>query len=510
MTEEEKKPGRRHFLGSDSKGWLEKPTLRAAAASFIVLMGYLTENFLWAPLPNVVSVVLTLAALIYHLYLAVTSRSLRVAVTAAGTLSAANLISILTAREQELPLAFAIFAITGSFWVFMLLMVIHGSAALGTSFLEVQKAQKRIKNASRHERIGRLLELRDRLHLAQIENAERAETTAKFIQRHPYEMAVLAIVLPSLLTWFLMRRYDPDGALLLNLGNTTLTEEEARLVAAMSLVGLLQQLLTAIAGYAAKTWKTFIYSSLVFVALFLAFSYAPFSPSAKLQHTPDGVMRTMFSLVVTLFVMTLGCLAAQVQAWAERNRLLHRNDASILIEEIQALEEGLVNQRELRCVMVVDVAGSTRMKANADPLVCEWTFREYQHLIAREAIRYGGTVVSTAGDGAVLSFDQPEECFRAARSIQAALQTFNLEVNRLPDWFQIRIGMHQGEITGTVGEVQFTEIIDIAAHIEEQTPVGEIGMSEQFASSLPVEWSNSSHLAADGRTLFLARAEAGV
>jgi len=507
VKEEGNRQRLRRFLGQDPRSRLGKQTLRAATASLLVLVVYLTENFLWPGLPNVISVLITFAVLVYHVYLSATSRSLRLAVTAAGTLSAANLISIVTAREQDLPLAVAI---TGSFWIFMLLMVINGAAALGTSFLEVRKAQKRIKNASRHERIGRLLELRDRLQFAQIHNAERAETTAKFIQRHPFQLAVMAVVLPSLLTLVLMRRYDPEGALMLNLGGTDLTEEQARFVAAMSLAGLLQQLLTAIAGYAAKTWKTFFYSSLTFVSLFLAFTYAPFSPSIKLLNTPDGVMRTMISLVATIFVMTLGCLAAQVQAWAERNRLLHRNDSRILQEEIDVLEEGLLNQRELRCVMVVDVAGSTRMKANADPLVCEWTFREYQHLIAREAIGYGGTVVSTAGDGAVLSFDQPEECYRAARSIQAALETFNLEVNRLPDWFQIRIGMHQGEITGTVGEVQFTEIIDIAAHIEEQTPVGEIGMSEQFASSLPADWASSSALATDGRALFLARAEAAV
>ncbi|MBX3096552.1 MAG: adenylate/guanylate cyclase domain-containing protein, partial [Fimbriimonadaceae bacterium] len=439
-----------------------------------------------------------------HAIISLISRSLRLATIAASTLSLAFLGSILAGRNSSLPLGFAIAAL---FWLFMFLMVLNCSAAILAAFVDIRRQKYREKKMTRHDRIARLLDLRERREMAQLTQEGQGKSFKQWLHENPFWVALIAGIVPSLIMVFLTRKYDPDGTFVTQPSSTVADPDLARYFLAAALIGVIQQLTMAIAGYAAKTWGRFLISLAMITMLNIAIVASPFNPTQKVMSDPNVLTGWVLGFLMNALAMLMGCLAVQVQSWAERNQLLHRNDPNVLAEEINALEQYINNQREVRCVMVVDVAGSTQMKANADPLVCEWTFREYQNCLARESIALGGSVVSTAGDGAVISFDSPEDCFRAAQRILASVQHFNETTNRLPMPFRLRIGMHQGVITGSVSEVQFTEIIDIAAHIEQITPIGEIGMSEALAGSLPEHWARPSNEVSDGRAVFLAQAE---
>ena len=124
------------------------------------------------------------------------------------------------------------------------------------------------------------------------------------------------------------------------------------------------------------------------------------------------------------------------------------------------------------------------MKASADPLVVEYSFREYQNWLAETSAQFGGRVHSTAGDGAVINFNRCEDALAAASAIQDGLAEFNRDHNRLTLPFRLRIGLHSGQVIGELDQVQFAEVIDIAAHIQGASPVGAVGVSDDVATNL--------------------------
>ena len=188
-------------------------------------------------------------------------------------------------------------------------------------------------------------------------------------------------------------------------------------------------------------------------------------------------------LVISMF----GALGGIVQRRAAKELNLAQNDPATILAEMVRIQWRLSDRRSSLCVMVVDAAKSSEMKSFADPLAVEYSFREYQNLLNSLSNRLRGKVHSTAGDGAVIAFESAQEAFSAAKRIQTDIERFNREDNRLQLPFRLRIGLHMGEIVGDLEEVQFTEVIDIAAHVQAAAPVGGIAVTEVVANHLPIE-----------------------
>jgi class 3 adenylate cyclase len=85
-------------------------------------------------------------------------------------------------------------------------------------------------------------------------------------------------------------------------------------------------------------------------------------------------------------------------------------------------------------------------------------------MIERQASRYGGRVVKSLGDGALLVFDGPTRAIRCAQAIRDGATAFGLEV---------RAGLHTGEV-----EVRGDDLAGIAVHLASrvaaQAEVGEV------------------------------------
>ncbi len=208
------------------------------------------------------------------------------------------------------------------------------------------------------------------------------------------------------------------------------------------------------------------------------------------------------------FVIAIGVFsgfAASIDTSYWRKRRLKGNDAAQLVSEMVLLQWRLNLGNRQACVMSVDVAGSTRLKADNDPLRIEYSFREYQNLVDEVSQRHGGYVFSTAGDGAIVAFPGSHVALDAARDIHSEMRDFNRKRNRLDKKFRIRIGMHTGETSADFGDAPFSELIDIAAHIEKVAPVGGIAVSDSTARELPeaelVELANSI----DGKAVFIVQ-----
>ncbi len=274
-------------------------------------------------------------------------------------------------------------------------------------------------------------------------------------------------------------------------------------------ISIAEFMLFIVQGYLSKTaWRAIVGACCVvggsLLAQTLFVNVLSFTSVRMNSFGPAGmVVAEAGSIILNSLVSCAGYLAAVVQNRVVREANLQRNDQATLLAEMVRLQWKLSNEAGTVCVLVVDAAKSSEMKAAADPLVVEYTFREYQEWIEAISVQRGGRVHSTAGDGAVVAFNTCGLALSAARRIQTDLFQFNKEVNRLSQPFKLRIGIHTGEVAGDINQVQFTEVIDIAAHIESACPIGGIAVTEDVAQRLPDEQFTPLNVRVDGHDVLL-------
>ena len=124
--------------------------------------------------------------------------------------------------------------------------------------------------------------------------------------------------------------------------------------------------------------------------------------------------------------------------------------------------------------------------------------------IAESCAIFGGRIHSVAGDGAVVAFSDNVAAMAAARRLQTDVLRFNDTLNRLPKPFRLRLGLHAGRVAGDLNDVQFTEVIDIAAHVEEIAPVGGIAATDTAIEDLGEEGFLPLAHSVDGQAVFIA------
>lgn len=168
-----------------------------------------------------------------------------------------------------------------------------------------------------------------------------------------------------------------------------------------------------------------------------------------------------------------------------RNPSVERQE---LLKQLVEIQDRLRSGEQSAAFLSVDVVGSTRMKVLADPLAVEFTFTEYHRFVESIAVRYGGAVHSTAGDGITCAFQHPHQAFQAARTLQAGLFELNAHRNRLGTPIRLRAGIHYGNVNAPEGDLtnlSFAEVIDIAAHLQKACPEGGVAISDAAARVLP-------------------------
>ena len=163
-----------------------------------------------------------------------------------------------------------------------------------------------------------------------------------------------------------------------------------------------------------------------------------------------------------------------------------RRDLLLQMAEIQTQ---LVEGRDFVAFLSVDIVGSTRMKTGVNPLDVELTLVEYHRFVETVARKYGGQVHSTAGDGATLCFDDPARAFLAAKNLQLGIAEFNAHRNKIGVPIGLRCGLHADRANlpqkGERTSLQFSSVIDIAAHLQGEAPPGGIAVSEPAAALIP-------------------------
>ncbi|RYG46056.1 hypothetical protein EON79_11100, partial [bacterium] len=214
---------------------------------------------------------------------------------------------------------------------------------------------------------------------------------------------------------------------------------------------------------------------------------AVFSFALRLpEHYPP------FLLIPYILVGALAGFVLQKLVTQNRQKLGLKDPAKErqeMLTQLVQLQERLRSGEKSITFLSVDIVGSTRMKENSDPLSVEFTFNEYHQFVDRVTRRYGGRVHSTAGDGVTAAFDHPQQAFAAAKNIQTGILEVNTFRNKIGVPIVLRCGIHTGAVVtpdaDDIKSVNFSHVIDMAAHMQKACPPGGVAISDASAMHLP-------------------------
>jgi len=377
-----------------------------------------------------------------------------------------------------------------SFLIAFQYTVIGAVAAVAGGYFAGLKLERAVETMSRQELLSRLFELQSRLgESGDAEAEERAPASQRYriVERFRRAWPVYTIVIGlafgilhvSLFTYVAATSNQVAGpSYLMFVVSIALMALEFALIAFISFFS---------GGIVKAVGAAWLYQLATFPALLIDLRGRidgwVFGPT-WVQETwfqPDSIRWLM---IYTTGIALVAGVGAAVENRAKRQRRLLTNDPAALMAEMVRIEWLLSSRAAEVCVLVVDVARSSHMKSEADPLEAEYCFREYQSFVETVCARYGGSVHSTAGDGAVVAFHESRRAFEAARTLQTEIETFNRTHNRLASPFRLRVGIHVGHVAAELNKVQFTEVIDYAAHAQATAPVGGIAVTGAAAAHL--------------------------
>ncbi len=425
------------------------------------------------------------------------------AIFIAGT----SLVVLLTpsAREESL-LSRLVMSAVGGTMLSMLYCTLGVLAAVAGGYMRVRREDRQMRSLTRQQLLERLFEIQAKMEAG----AAAPSTTSKFwetgwvrqAQRRIYALAAAASLafsaISTLVSIAIWNTYQIRTA-------TTFDQMPLVYVVSMAALSLIQFAMLISLGFLARRPMRAL---LVGVVSFASGSVPTLFAYQVLGHVQfaEYLQPTFIAQggVFTLVMMLVGSFGAVVEERAERSRKLHESDPATLLAEMLQIQWRLAMKPTRVCVMVVDAVKSSLMKASADPFVVEWSFREYQKWIEEIVTPFGGRVYKTMGDGAVVQFENCVSAFRAAQRLQTQVDSLNKERNRLKMPFRLRIGLHIGYVEGDLETVEFTEVIDIAAHVEKIAPIGSIAMTELVAQDLTDEQLVPLKDPVDGHSVYVA------
>ncbi|MCE9558373.1 MAG: hypothetical protein K8R88_05430 [Armatimonadetes bacterium] len=379
-------------------------------------------------------------------------------------------------------------------------------AVLG-GYLRVRKQGQVRTNLTRQQLIENLFNVRERL--AKVSIGEPPETgwterpNAIWLRDHIYAFAAISGFCYAFLYAIMVLVLDPQGKMFSG-GSLSASVVIGQLIFAVGSLAL-----TIAIGLGAQRAGRAISAYVVHVFASMPIYLIPLGPFGPKFFNREFMFSTIGTLIIFGTVVLACSVGVTIEQSARRDRMLAANNKEVLESEIADLERRLRPESRRICVMDVDAYRSARMKADADAFEAEWSFREYQIWIARVCNRYLGVVHATAGDGAVVGFPSSAQALEAAIALQAEMAVFNLRVNRLPTPFMIRIGLHTGEVQGALDQVQFTEVIDVAAHVQKAVPVGTIGLTERTVENLDRSQFQNLEQKVDGYSVFVLNGVCG-
>lgn len=382
-------------------------------------------------------------------------------------------------------------AVVAAFACAMIMAGILAPVAVLGAFFRMRTERAARRSLTRSQKLERVLEIQRRLEDAPpIPPPDPWSRGVRWVRdRWPVYAFLSSLILSSAVIGFLAA-VDPTGSVLDSKPGQVPNLGVSLGVMVLSVLGMANQ---GLIGWSRPDPKRLWLGVLLcllgnslpgLVSLVPGFEWLRYGPSARFR---DGDPRALVGFGLTIVVILAASLVATIAETRRRWRQQERGEPEALVAELLELEGELQLAGRPTAVLAVDVAGSTDMKRGADPVAVEWCFREYHRRLEEVARPQGGRVVSTAGDGAILSFAEPDSALRAAKAADRAMAEFNASGNRLEHPFRLRFGLHFGVAPEDLAEVQISRLIDVAAHLEGIAPVGGLAMSEEAQAALATD-----------------------
>jgi class 3 adenylate cyclase len=120
------------------------------------------------------------------------------------------------------------------------------------------------------------------------------------------------------------------------------------------------------------------------------------------------------------------------------------------------------------------------MKKENSELKVEYSFGQYQQWVKEIVESEGGKFQSAAGDGVMCVFDSDLSAIRAGQRLLQDLSRFNSMQNQCKTPFQIRCGVHAGDVAleegGTIGSLQ-SPVLDYTAALQKHATPNSLAAS---------------------------------
>lgn len=232
-------------------------------------------------------------------------------------------------------------------------------------------------------------------------------------------------------------------------------------------------------------------SAAIIGGIFGGMSYVLGSIFAMVLVIPKLIFPPQYVVISAICCALVAVLFQRIVNSGKKNSgALDRNSArQDLLKQLVDLQDHLREGQQAATFLSLDVVGSTKMKLDADPLSVEFTFTEYHNFVGRIAEKHFGNIHSTAGDGITVAFDNPQNALNAAKQIQTGLIEFNAFRNKIDTPLQLRAGIHSGQVVapeaGNMSSINFASVIDIAAHLQKECPIGGVAISDDASIGLP-------------------------
>lgn len=128
-----------------------------------------------------------------------------------------------------------------------------------------------------------------------------------------------------------------------------------------------------------------------------------------------------------------------------------------------------MEKRRLSAIMFTDIVGYTR-KMGADEVRTLRLLKDHSQMIESATEEHDGEIIKSLGDGFLISFDSAMNAVICAIEIQQAHHTYNKD-KPPQDQFQIRIGIHLGDIVIRENDV-YGDGVNVASRVQ---PLAEPG-----------------------------------
>lgn len=132
---------------------------------------------------------------------------------------------------------------------------------------------------------------------------------------------------------------------------------------------------------------------------------------------------------------------------------------------------------EMVAVMFTDICDSASVYRTLGDAEAHRLSARCMRLVVDAARRNGGRLIKTIGDGAMMTFHNARDAYRAALAIQLAPQD---------DRFRVKIGLHYGTVIESDNDV-FGDTVNVAARLLARSAANEILMTRECVENLRPE-----------------------